>query len=108
MVHYPYYHANDPSLATHLAAVPSAVCPAPACSDGPSSHLDTWLHGSSLLAFSFCQLPAEHALPGADHGQIWFWMRRHEVGHLHVPTNVWLIHQTKAMLGLRLLRALSA
>ena len=73
---YTYYQQGDPSLAAYLAAVPSKPCAG--CSDGPAIHLATWLHGDSLLAFSFAQLPADQALPGADHGQIWFWTRRHE------------------------------
>ena len=72
-----YYQANDTSLAAHLAAAPGVKCAA--CTDGPEAHLTTWLHGSSLLDASFTQLPTAKALPGADHGQIWFWTRRHQV-----------------------------
>ena len=39
----------------------------------------TYLHGASLVAFSVTSLAAAEALPGADHGQIWFWMRPQQV-----------------------------
>ena len=76
---FPYYTGTDPSLAGFLAKALGGKCPSPTCSEGPAAHMHTYLHGGSLLAFSVTSLPRPEALPGADHGQIWFWMRPQQV-----------------------------
>ena len=76
---YPFYTGSDPSLAAFLVKAPGTKCPNPSCTEGPAAHMYTYLHGASLVAFSVTSLAAAEALPGADHGQIWFWMRPQQV-----------------------------
>ena len=81
-----FYTGTDASLAAFLASMQQlgSRCASTVCSDGPSAHLVSYLHGNGLISFSVTRLPQAKALPGVDHGQIWFWARPQEVSRFIV------------------------
>ncbi len=60
-----------------MAAAPHAQkrCQSPGCGDGVTAHVRTFLHRDSRITLSIASLPAGEALPGADRGRIWTWVR---------------------------------
>ncbi|KAK9819645.1 hypothetical protein WJX72_000689 [[Myrmecia] bisecta] len=84
-----YYRGSDVPLATFLAASapqPHKQCPQAACGDGATSHLRTFLHGTSRITLSVTRLTPEEALPGAKDGQVWFWARPFQEDQGPAPT----------------------
>ncbi|KAK9796713.1 hypothetical protein WJX73_010097 [Symbiochloris irregularis] len=83
-----FYTGSDVSLAAFLGSMLPFVnrCQSTTCNDGPGAHLLSFLHGSGLMSFSVTRLGLAKALPGSEHGQIWFWARPQEAGQTAMAT----------------------
>ena len=86
-----YYQNGDVPLASFVAASAPQKCPHPACGDGVSSHLRTFLHNRGRITLSINQTAPGKELPGADKGQVWFWARPLHVSKCANRVSTWLL-----------------
>lgn len=73
--------AQCPCCNCAIVAASAMVIQTDACV-AAGAHLASYLHGSGLISFSVTRLGLAKALPGSEHGQIWFWARPQEVSIL--------------------------